>query len=220
MNKKIICKLEVVLSIFIVLISIATIVSAKYDASLVMKSESKLIENEEVIVTTSIQATDIGSGIDTIIMKLNYDKSVFESLSKENMTVGSNWTLSYAESTNMITLTRNAKITKSEEIFTINFKVKPVINEESTLIKINEIDIAGLNAQNISDSVNIKQEEATIEINRNGNSQIINAMSDDQVKSNDLEMNSIIYIVIAFVILGVAIGLGFVSYKKIFKNKI
>lgn len=221
MNRRTTGKVVVIAIVVTMILSIATMVHAEYNASLSLSSSSKLVESGSVVVTTTLQATDVGTGVDTVVAELDYDKSVFEGLTSASMSAGSGWTLSYAESTNRITLTRNAKTTTSEAVLTINFKVKSTINADSTTIKLKDIDIAGLNSEDPDNSVSVKPAAASVTISREKTTQpiVVTGTDTTTAQTQKLPQTGVTATTMISIVAVATIGaVSFVLYKKMAKE--
>lgn len=139
-------KLLTLTLIVTILLSITTIAYAEntdYSVAMSLTSNSKLKEGDTITVKLNITSINAGDGIDTITATLDYDPDVFETITSSNITAEDRWTPSYADSTKMLILQRNDKITEPKEIITIQLKVKSVINVNSTTIKLKEIIASG-----------------------------------------------------------------------------
>lgn len=126
------------IAIIAIMLTISIIANASTGDSVGMSltSNSKLKEGDTVTVNVNLTSINAGNGIDTIAAKLEYDTSVFETLSSSNFTGSNDWTPSYAASTNMLTLLKNSKVTAPETVLTIKLKVKDTISVNSTTIKL------------------------------------------------------------------------------------
>ena len=128
--------------VLIAILAISTMVSA-YSVGMTLTSSSKLKEGENVVVNVNLGTIDAGNGIDTIAAKLVYDTNVFEVVNASSFASSTGWTMSYAESTNMLTGVKNSKVTSGEVVCTITLKVKDSISKDSTTITLNNITVSG-----------------------------------------------------------------------------
>ena len=136
-------KIMLLLIIISMLISLTIIVNA-YSATASVNSSTKKIEpGSTVTVTLNINPIETGNGIDTVVAELDYDKNVFETVESSNLSAGSNWTPTFASSTNMMTLTKTSKVTSAETVLSITFKVKETMNVDSTTISLKDITVSG-----------------------------------------------------------------------------
>ena len=136
----------IILAIISILITMTTVVFAdntNYSVKMSLTSNSKLKEGDTVIVKVNLTNINAGQGIDTITAQLNYDEDVFEALSATDMTAGTDWTPSFANSTKMLTLLKNTKVTQPETVLTVTLKVKNAINTDSTTITLKDIVVSG-----------------------------------------------------------------------------
>lgn len=136
----------ITLLIVFIILSVATSVFAQeqnYSVGMALTSSSKLKEGDVVTVKVNLTTINAGNGIDTITAELNYDQDVFEALTSSDITAGTDWTPSYANTTKMLTIQKNTKVKAAENVLTIKLKVKNVINVDSTTITLKDIVASG-----------------------------------------------------------------------------
>ena len=105
----------------------------------------------EVTITISTNNLNIGGeGMSVFSCFLEYDKSVFEEITFEDIKGLNNWSVSYNNETGKILLDNSNFITTDSDLCTITFKLKSDLEIENTEIKItspqtsnNQIDIIG-----------------------------------------------------------------------------
>ena len=135
-----------ILFIIIMLLGASTssLANYEYSVSMALTSNSTNIKEGEVI-TVNVNLTNVnaGNGIDALCAKLNYDTNVFEILSPSNFSSNTNWNISFAPSTNMLTAIKNTKVKNGENMFNIKLKVKSNINVNSTNISLQNIQVSG-----------------------------------------------------------------------------
>lgn len=166
-------KVLITLLAIVLLLSATTSVFAaetNYSVGMSLASSSKLKEGDTVTVKVNLAAINAGEGIDTIVAQLNYDEDVFEALTSSNLTAGTDWTPSFANSTKMLTLLKSSKVKAAETVLTITLKVKTAINVDSTTITLKDIVVSGgrvvdggtgdINVNNAS--VTISREKAAV----------------------------------------------------------
>lgn len=143
-NSKI--KSLIIVSIIAILLTMTTVVFAtdtNYTVGMSLTSSSKLKEGDNVTVQVNLTSINAGEGIDTITAELNYDETVFETLTSADITSSNEWTPSFASSTKMITIQKNSKVTAPETVVTITLKVKSTINVDSTTVELKDIIVSG-----------------------------------------------------------------------------
>lgn len=139
--KKIKCLISILLMIFIIMIS--GYVSA-FSASMKLESSSKLNMGDTVEVTLKISNIDAGAGIDAIVATLEYDKNVFDLVTKDSFIGLNGWNLGiYSETTQMLTLLNSSKVNTSSDVLKLKLKVKSVTNVQSSNIKFKDITASG-----------------------------------------------------------------------------
>lgn len=136
-------KIIVSVLLMILIIIISSYVSA-FSASMKLESSSKLNVGDIVEVTLKITNIDAGAGIDAIAATLEYDKNVFDVVTKDSFTGLNNWSLGiYSEETQMFTLLRTSKVNVSSDVVKIKLKVKSLTNIEISNVKVKDITASG-----------------------------------------------------------------------------
>lgn len=105
----------------------------------------------EVTITISTNNLNIGGeGMNVFSCFLEYDKSVFEEVTYENIKGLNNWSVSFNKATGKILLDNSEFITSDSDLCTITLKLKSDLEIENTEVKIkspqtsnNQIDISG-----------------------------------------------------------------------------
>ena len=135
------CLISILLIILI--ITISGQVSA-FSASMKLQSSSKLNVGDTVEVTLNISNIDAGDGIDAIAATLEYDKNVFELVTKDSFEGLNNWNLGiYSETTQMLTLLRSSKVNTASDVLKLKLKVKNVTDIQSSNVKFKDITASG-----------------------------------------------------------------------------
>lgn len=136
-------KIVVSVLLMILIITISSYVSA-FSASMKLESSSKLNVGDTVEVTLKISNIDAGAGIDAIAATLEYDKNVFDVVTKDSFTGLNNWSLGiYSEETQMFTLLRTSKVNISSDVLTIKLKVKSLTNIQTSNVKVKDVTASG-----------------------------------------------------------------------------
>lgn len=174
-------KLKTLLTVSIMaLIVVISTISNAASVGMTLSSNSKLKAGDTVTVTMSLGNIDAGNGIDTITAELNYDKNVFETVETSNLIASNSWIPTYASSTNMLTVVKNSKVTKGENVLTITLKVKSTLSVKSTTVTLKDIVVSGGRVQ----------DGGTGDINVNNASVTINADSDAISKNENTTGNT------------------------------
>lgn len=212
-------KVLITLLAIVLLLSATTSVFAaetNYSVGMSLASSSKLKEGDTVTVKVNLTTINAGNGIDTITAQLNYDEDVFETLSSANMTAGTDWTPSFANSTKMLTLLKNSKVKAAETVLTIKLKVKTAINVDKTTITLKDIVVSGGRVVD-GGTGDIKVNNASVTISR------------EKATSNTVKDNTVTNItklpqtgienfgLVAIVVVAIVGIFSFVVYKKIAK---
>lgn len=131
-----------ILTIILLIVCISIPVNA-YSATASLTTTSKLTAGDTVTVNFNLSNLDVGSGIDALEAKLEYDKSILET--SEDQIVGANsWKVQgYNADTNKFTALRNNLFTTAGNVITITFKVKSGISATSTKVSLTGIVVSG-----------------------------------------------------------------------------
>lgn len=136
MKKKLIIFSTILMVVMLVLGT--TVLAADNSVSVSLTSNSKLEENSTVVVNVNLTNVNAGEGINGLIASLNYDKNVFETVKSSDITSSTQWSTTYADSTNKIISDNENKINKASTMYTITLKTKAAINTNSTTISLKD----------------------------------------------------------------------------------
>lgn len=133
-----------IIAMIVVMNTAALAADTNYSAGISLTSNSKLKEGETITVNVNLTSVNAGAGINALTVDaVEYDTNVFEELSTSSFTSSTNWSPTYAASTNKMTALKNEKVTAPETIFTITLKVKSSITVDSTTITLKSIKVSG-----------------------------------------------------------------------------
>lgn len=133
-----------IIAMIIVMNTAVLAADTNYSAGISLTSNSKLKEGETITVNVNLTSVNAGAGINALTVDtVEYDTNVFEELSTSSFTSSTNWSPTYAASTNKMTALKNEKVTAPETIFTITLKVKSSITVDSTTITLKGIKVSG-----------------------------------------------------------------------------
>ena len=133
-------KIFTILSMFILLLS-----GCVYGYSMQINgniNSNKLETNKEYEIKLNISKLDAGNGIDTITLKLEYDKEVFDKVSKNDISADNSWMVSYNDEKDAIIM-QNDKINKTGDLLTLKLKTKSNLKNDSTTILLKNIIASG-----------------------------------------------------------------------------
>lgn len=108
-------------------------------------------------ITIEIGIKDIKKTVDTIVATLEYDRDIFEEVTEDDMEPQSKWNYPAYNSesgTFMIDKTDSNLVSNDQVIMKITMKVKANIKESTSIIKLTDIEVAGL-----GDELNVDTEE-------------------------------------------------------------
>lgn len=136
-------KIVTILMIVFIVISYASVVNA-VSVGMTLNSSSKLKAGDIVEVTLKIGNITAGEGIDAIVASLDYDKTVFEEVTQNNLVGLNQWSVNiYDTATQILTMTKSAKVTTPSDVLKITLRVKNPVNINSTIITMKEISASG-----------------------------------------------------------------------------
>lgn len=147
--KNITLKLFIVGVIVSILLSFSSFAMAAtnengFSASMTLTSDSKLKENEDVIVYFKYTNINAGNGVDTVTVgSIDYDKSVFEEVKSASFVGENDWSKSYAAETNKLNIKTDNRIKNPVAILKVTFKVKSTLTVDSTKIALRNIVTSG-----------------------------------------------------------------------------
>ena len=141
-----------ILLILLISITFSTLPSYALGFTISMTPDKNVSSaGSEVTITISTNNLNIGGeGMSVFSCFLEYDKSVFEEITFEDIKGLNNWSVLYNNETGKILLDNSNFITTDSDLCTITFKLKSDLEIENTEIKItspqtsnNQIDIIG-----------------------------------------------------------------------------
>lgn len=117
--------------------------STNYSVSMSLTHSTPFKEGQIITVNANLVNVNAGNGIDVIVAKLVYNTNLFEPITASSFSSNTGWRVSYALSTNMLTAIKDSKVKQSETAFSINLKVKSVIDISSTQLSLQDITVSG-----------------------------------------------------------------------------
>lgn len=135
-----------IISIMISLVIILSIagVSNAFSASFKAESSSKLEAGKTVEVRLKIDNIDAGNGINAIGITLDYNKNVFDQVTRNSIETSNDWYIGgFATDTGIFTILRDENVKTSSEILKITLRVKETANVNSTDITFKNISASG-----------------------------------------------------------------------------
>lgn len=146
MKKKFI---SVLLIIALICFTFSTAVSALSFTATMTPSNTTVAEATEFTVTVKVSNLEVGNnGINSLSGYLKYDKDVFETINKSNITALNGWNCSYEESSGKVSLTKGVFVTSTQEVFQIALKTKSGVSGKS-----GTISYSNINASNSEDTI-------------------------------------------------------------------
>lgn len=197
------------------------------------KTEAKA--GDEIIVSMEISDIDMGElGINAIESVLDYDDKIFETVTREDITVQNNWTMTYnqeagAHSGNFLVSNIIAGVKQEQKIGEIKFKVRDDVKQGTTT----EIKFKNVTSNDGQNLVKESDKKVTIKIigetnnnivapieNTNNTPQVpnitINTTPVNNVKKNDLPYTGTAdFIKVAIALVAVTSIIGYIKYKQI-----
>ena len=119
-----------------------------------MQSEEKYVKAGET-VSVEVEIENLEEDIYTIQGFLEYDENLFEKITNDNIENKNDWVSVYDEPSKMLISGRNKKTSNNGLIMVLNLKAKSDINIEETEIKINDLEVSGVDYYQDLDDSNI-----------------------------------------------------------------
>lgn len=206
-------KSKVLMLVVAILLILSTMVNAQ-EVTMSLSSSSKLKESGTVTVNLSVGKIDAGEGINTVVAELEYDKEVFEAVQKSDITVTDGWTLTFEPSTNMLTLTRNDKITSAQAVLRINLTVKSTLTKDSATVTLKDIVVSGGRIQDGgTGDIDVTSTSVTIEKATEEVKQIEVKKNDSTTATKKIPQTGVDYtVVIAIALVMVVAVVSYVRY--------
>ena len=139
------------LKVILITIMIATMVILVNKTQAVEEMDAKVeIECDEEIVAGStievkVKISEVKKNIDTLIAVLEYDEEIFEEITEDDLEPLNQWNYPVYNSQDKIFLVEKTRGTTTDEIImNIKLKVKENVTETSTIVKLTDIEVAGL----------------------------------------------------------------------------
>ena len=116
-------------------------------------------------VTINVKLSNIKKNVDSIIALIEYDKNIFEDIVEDDLVPANKWNYPIFNAEDAILfIEKIGGTTQDETIMSIVLKVKENIETTSTIIKLSDLEIAGLGEDlNFDKTVEIKIGEDPIE---------------------------------------------------------
>lgn len=96
-------------------------------------------------VTINVKLSNVKKNVDTVIALIEYDKNIFEDLVEDDIVPVNHWNYPiFNEEDAILLIDKTGGTTEDETIMSIVLKVKENVQETSTMIKLSDLEIAGL----------------------------------------------------------------------------
>lgn len=159
--------LKVTIAVMLLVLVYANIVNALSFTVSMTPSSSNVDPSNEFTISIKVSNLDVGeNGINTISGILDYDETVFETISDSSFDGINAWTHTYNSDTKKITLIKNTFVKTEEQVLQITFKTRSELTDGTVgQIKLTEIVASNseseITASDISTSITIGQEVNT-----------------------------------------------------------
>lgn len=156
--KKKFLKISIIVMMFIFVYS--TIVNALSFTATMTPSSTTVAESTEFTVSIKVSNLDVGSnGINSLSGYLDYDETVFETISDSSIDGLNSWSPTYTADSGRLTLTKNTFVKAEESVFQITFKTKSGVSGKSGQISFSTIVASNsqddISASDISTSITV-----------------------------------------------------------------
>ena len=142
-----ILKIVPIVVIFVVLVMMILVKDTKAIEDIDGKIELECVDKIEPgkNVTINVKLSNIKKNVDTVIALIEYDKNIFETLEEDDLVPDNDWNYPILNAEDSIFLIeKTGGTTEDEIIMSIVLKVKENVQETSTVLKISDLEIAGL----------------------------------------------------------------------------
>lgn len=140
-NKKAI--IAILTIIMLITINTIALAASSYSANVSLTSDSKLKEGDTVTINVNLTSVNAGNSVPALTAQIDYDTSVFETLTASDLKSTTGWTPSFSTKNNGISAMKNEAVTSAETMFTITLKVKSSISVDSTKVTLKNIVYSG-----------------------------------------------------------------------------
>lgn len=188
-------KVYVILLMIVIILNI-NIETLAFDLSTNIDKQS-LEENQVKVSLELVDLEDYTKGINVVSGKLIYDTNVFESVSIKG---ANNWSCAYNNEEGnenqgkFILMTTSGNATEDKEVAQIGLKLKPDVEQEETIIR-----IEGIETSYNSEKINTEDKEIKLELGAGKISEV------KDIDMNIKEKDYSIYIFIAIILIVVVI---------------
>ncbi|MCL2859735.1 MAG: cohesin domain-containing protein [Oscillospiraceae bacterium] len=209
-----------IVTILVLLISVTPIFATTAFNVAVSAASATVEQGEDVQVTVSLKDfTPKQTGINAIYAKINYDKSVFDTLSVDDLTTSNGWdTPTFNPENGAFVVDNNAFMSTAHDLLTINFHVKNTATVGNTVITIGDVDAS----DGVSDIYTADQ-SVTVAIAQSTNPAILTQQSGTATNTSDEQSTNYtaLYVVIGLLVLVIivlVVDLVFVNKRRNNKN--
>lgn len=140
--------IKILLTVLVIMMCIAGAVNAA-SMTMELKSSSKLVAGDTVVVTLRISNIDTGNGVNTMSGNIVYDTNVFEAITEQNYNTAfeglNSWSvnpLGYNAEQNRFTALRGSNVNMASDVMKIKLKVKSTVTVDSTTIQVKEMEFS------------------------------------------------------------------------------
>ncbi|MCI8362194.1 MAG: hypothetical protein HFJ41_03535 [Clostridia bacterium] len=141
--------IKILLAVIIIMMYIAGTVNAA-SIAMELKSSSKLVAGDTVVVTLRISNIDVANGVNAMSGKLVYDPNIFEAITEQNYTTAfqglNSWSVNpmgYNAEQNIFTALRGNNVNMASDVMQIKLKVKSTVTVDSTAIEVKDMEFSG-----------------------------------------------------------------------------
>ena len=207
--------LSIIIIVIILLIAGITNVSATTKFDVALSTSAKTVKQGETVdLTVSLKNFTKGEvGINAMLLVIDYDKNVFNTLTTDDITVKGGWGgLAFNPTNGKMALDNAVFMAEDHDMLVIRFTAKASAKEGSTMITIKGVDA--------SDGVNdIFPADQSIAVNVQNNSTLQNNVQDtpnspDSTNNSNNVRNILIGTVAGIVVIAIIAGIAYVIVLK------
>ena len=134
--------ITVIIAIMVILVS-TTQAAEELDANIELECNDEIVAGSTI--TIKVKVSEVKKNIDTLIGVLEYDEEIFEEITEDDLEPLNKWNYPvYNAEDKIFLIEKTGGTTTDEEILNINLKVKENVTETTTIVKVVDIEVAGL----------------------------------------------------------------------------
>lgn len=187
-------------------------------------SSSTVAKGGTVDIKIKLSGIDAGEGIYNFSAVLNYETSVFEDITADNISIesSSGWQKTYSSDTKKLLLDNASYIKDDQTIATITLKAKSEVQVTSSTFGLTEVKAANMEGeiQGKEISTVIQIGDNNIVVDENFANEVNNLIDEKNESNSDVPYTGIEDYVVPLIAIVIVLGvISFINYRKLDPNK-